>query len=51
MIEEFRKKKGKFHIPENSSLNLCSSPLRLKCNTNLKRGGTARHEIHETARY
>jgi len=21
---------GKFHVPENSSLNLCSSPLKLK---------------------
>jgi MoaA/NifB/PqqE/SkfB family radical SAM enzyme len=42
--------RGKFHIPDNSSLNLCSSPLMVDVSYQPKRGGIDRHEIPETAR-
>ena len=42
---------GKFHSPDNSLLNFCSSPFRVEVQCQPQRGGTDRHEIHETAGY
>ena len=42
---------GKFHSPDNSLLIFCSSPFRVEVQCQPQRGGTDRHEIHETAGY
>ncbi len=40
---------GKFHSPDNSLLSFCSSPFKVEVQCQPQRGGTDRHEIHETA--
>ena len=45
------KNMGKFHRPDNSLLSFCSSPFRVEVQCQPQRGGTDRHEIHETAGY
>src|SRR5215813_13090393 len=42
---------GKFHSADNSLLSFCSSPFRVEVQCQPQRGGTDRHEIHETAGY
>src|SRR5262245_53280208 len=48
---EHRSFVGKFHSPDNSLLSFCSSPFRVEVQCQPQRGGTDRHEIHETAGY
>ena len=50
-IQQIGKKFGKFHSPDNSLLSFCSSPFRVEAPCQPQRGGTDRHEIHETAGY
>src|SRR5712692_1929216 len=47
--QNVRVKIGKFHSPDNSLLSFCSSPFKVEVQCQPQRGGTDRHEIHETA--